>query len=350
MSITMEYRQLQALAGTHLNEIRKLYPDFDRRSKREILEKALMAVGAMTSKQPITDRKRNSPPPPTPSPIATETASAEHEQFPQGTIIQRRWIIEEPIGRGGFGSVYRAHEKQDANKKVAVKLFTKKPDVNELTVLHEVYPERLLGEGSVTRNRKKIQFIILPLYGPSLSQRHAAESYSFDELKLIVPSLFTALEEFHEAGWIHDDIKPGNIVYEDDIEGSNNVLLIDFGLAQRYSMVLNWLKRPERIGFRGTLRYASIAAHKLQPCTRRDDLESLFYTLVSLVQPLPWAKTWKETKAQQRELIGAMKVELPETEYFSKLPKNYQQWYRQVMKLSPTATPKYSAYVTLLLK
>ena len=81
-------------------------------------------------------------------------------------------------------------------------------------------------------------------------------------------------------------IKPDNIL----IGGLENdeLFLIDFGLAKKFR------NKSEHVPYRrhgmvGTVRYASINTHREIQQSRRDDLESLGYILVSLAgKRLPW--------------------------------------------------------------
>ena len=73
---------------------------------------------------------------------------------------------------------------------------------------------------------------------------------------------------------IHRDLKPSNILVDHD----EKVIIIDFGISKKY---LN--NNGEHYAFNktskfcGTVRYASIAAHKGYSQSRKDDLESIIY-------------------------------------------------------------------------
>lgn len=68
--------------------------------------------------------------------------------------------------------------------------------------------------------------------------------------------------------------------------------MLDFGLARQYTTATGEVRAPRAAaGFRGTVRYASINAHKNKEMGRHDDLWSLFYMLVEFVNgQLPWRK------------------------------------------------------------
>lgn len=68
--------------------------------------------------------------------------------------------------------------------------------------------------------------------------------------------------------------------------------MLDFGLARQYTTATGEVRAPRAAaGFRGTVRYASVNAHKNKEMGRHDDLWSLFYMLVEFVNgQLPWRK------------------------------------------------------------
>ncbi|EJD52876.1 kinase-like protein, partial [Auricularia subglabra TFB-10046 SS5] len=103
-----------------------------------------------------------------------------------------------------------------------------------------------------------------------------------------------ALRHIHVRGLIHRDIKPDNILLNAD--SLHHIYLIDYGLAARPAALrlpneLQSEKDPENMGsVLGTLSYASLNAHKGITLSYRDDLESLAYTLLSLLRRnLPWS-------------------------------------------------------------
>lgn len=105
--------------------------------------------------------------------------------------------------------------------------------------------------------------------------------------------------DLHKAGYIHRDIKPANIVMG---RGSRAglVYFVDFGLVRlwRDQRTHEPLPVTGTVKFKGTVLYASLRHHELQPCTRRDDIESLCYTLMHLYcKDLPWQVTVDEMKA-----------------------------------------------------
>ncbi|TYG61385.1 hypothetical protein ES288_D07G144000v1 [Gossypium darwinii] len=85
------------------------------------------------------------------------------------------------------------------------------------------------------------------------------------------------LEKMHSKGHVHGDVKPENFLLATKWKDSSSGLHVDYDQG------------PDM--FRGTIRYASVHAHLGRTASRRDDPESLAYTLIFLHQGrLPWQK------------------------------------------------------------
>lgn len=95
--------------------------------------------------------------------------------------------------------------------------------------------------------------------------------------------------------------------------------MLDFGLARQYLNAKGDIRSPRSAaGFRGTVRYAAVSAHKnkvrgyiveaddfihFQEMGRQDDLWSLFYMLTEFLQgQLPWRKIKDKDEVIEKHL------------------------------------------------
>ena len=95
----------------------------------------------------------------------------------------------------------------------------------------------------------------------------------------------------HDHNILHRDLKPDNLMLGDNWNNSNQIFMIDFGLAKRWKNDETGEHIPfyENVGTCGTLRYESTYSMKAMTKSRRDDLISIGYMLIYFLKgSLPW--------------------------------------------------------------
>jgi len=120
------------------------------------------------------------------------------------------------------------------------------------------------------------------------------------------------LADLHSAGVIHNDVKPQNILVQNQSSSYENFpkfYLIDFGISRLMSE-----KRPvDNQRFTGSILYCSPFIHLLKVPSPRDDLISLVYVMIHfLAGQLPWETLQKQgfSKASIFEKVKEYKQEL----------------------------------------
>jgi eukaryotic-like serine/threonine-protein kinase len=131
-----------------------------------------------------------------------------------------------PIGAGGMGEVYRAHDPR-MGRDVAIKISAERFSDR---LSREVHAVAALNHPNICHvyDVGSDYFVMELVEGPTLAERIKHAALPLDEALKIARQVGDALEAAHEKGIVHRDLKPGNIILRQD--GTAKVL--DFGLAK----------------------------------------------------------------------------------------------------------------------
>ena len=150
--------------------------------------------------------------------------------------INHRYQIQEAIKRGGQAEVYRAFDP-DLNREVALKMLHK-TDLKSPVLMNRFRRDmrilsRLNGDTIVDVYDSGIHeerpFYVMPLMeGQSLKELLERENpLPLDKALGILERIVAALEDAHQQGVIHRDLKPGNVL----LDRQGRAFLSDFGIA-----------------------------------------------------------------------------------------------------------------------
>ena len=173
-------------------------------------------------------------------------SSRKQPELAPGTVFAGRYTIEDVVGRGGMGVVYRADDKL-AKKQVALKLIRPERLAGSNAV------DRLISEGITARDIRHPNIVAVYdvgeeagqpfvsmeyLDGQSLRAWHRQKVQAREDVPLrvaarIIAEILDGLKAAHAAGVIHRDLKPENIILAGEPDDKAAPLkILDFGIAR----------------------------------------------------------------------------------------------------------------------
>ena len=196
-----------------------------------------------------------------------------------GIVLSDRYRLLELVGSGGYGSVYRAEDKQ-LRRTVAVKIGHHRTST-ELLLDEARRVAKLKHTGIVAvhdcgTHDGRLFLVFEFVEGEDLAQACRRRKLSVREKVEIVAKVAESLSAAHDLELIHRDIKPENIL----VQSSGEVLLTDFGVGCSLNDVAHG-----RVGTSGTLPYQSpeVLSGDLQLLDGRCDVYGLGVVLFELL-------------------------------------------------------------------
>ncbi len=155
-------------------------------------------------------------------------------------VLSGRYRLEDKVGEGGMGAVFVAHDTE-LDRKVAVKLLAAAL-VNDAEVLERFEREaRLMAKldhphivpvYDVGRHEGRPYIVMKLLQGDSLVGRLRAKGgFTAEETLKLMRQLASGLDYIHAQGFIHRDIKAGNIF----VSPEGHATILDFGILRQKS-------------------------------------------------------------------------------------------------------------------
>lgn len=205
------------------------------------------------------------------------------------------YVIEELVGAGGMGVVYRARD----------------PQLNRLVAIKVLSPESASDDDSYSRFLRESRLVakldephIVPVYaagevdgmpyiatrfveGGDLGrlQRAAKGPLPSARVASLVAQVADALDAAHASNLVHRDVKPANILIELNGRGREHAYLADFGVAK--PIALDATELTKKGGFVGTPDYCSPEQVNAAAVDGRADQYSLACVAFSLLTSRP---------------------------------------------------------------
>ncbi|WP_157878256.1 serine/threonine-protein kinase, partial [Streptomyces torulosus] len=164
--------------------------------------------------------------------------------------VGSKYLLEEPLGRGATGTVWRARQRETAGAEAAV------PGHPGETVAIKVLKEELAGDPDIVMRFLRERSVLLRLTHPNIVRvrdlvvegdllalvmdlidgpdlhRYLRENGPFTPVAaaLLTAQIADALAASHTDGVVHRDLKPANVLLQQDA-GQMHPMLTDFGIA-----------------------------------------------------------------------------------------------------------------------
>jgi len=274
----------------------------------------------------------------------------------QDVIVGQRFQLGRKIGAGSFGDIHLG-TNLETNEEVAVKLEAVTAKTPQLIYEAKLYT--LIGGAAGIPNihwygnEGKHNVMVLDLLGPSLEDYFEFCSYKFSlrTILRLAEQVITCIENVHAKNYLHRDIKPDNFVMGLG-KMSNQVHIIDFGLAKRYQdpETKEHIPCAEGKNLTGTAEYSSLNTHLGFEQSRRDDLESIGFMLFYFLRgELPWQGMDDLQSAEKHKRIMKKKVANPIEDLGKSFPSEFATYFNYCRSLDFVDRPDYM-YPRMILK
>ena len=213
-------------------------------------------------------------------------------EFVPDARVANRYVIHSLVGHGGMGSVYRAHDLE-LDRTVALKTIRDEMASDEAAIAR--FKKEIVLSAQVTHKNvcrvfdlgqhEDTRFLTMEfIEGETLGQRiRAGAAFTFEQIAEMMWQTAQALQAAHEAGVVHRDLKPDNIM----LDAAGKIAVMDFGIARRVGEIAT-------MGFSGTPRYSAPEQIRGDAQDRRSDLYSfglIFYEVLTGTHPFPEASS-----------------------------------------------------------
>ncbi|MEG1987261.1 MAG: Stk1 family PASTA domain-containing Ser/Thr kinase [Bacilli bacterium] len=233
----------------------------------------------------------------------------------KGQKINDRYLIIRSIGEGGMANVYLAHDVI-LDRDVAIKVlrgdlandekFVRRFQREALSASSLSHPN-IVEMYDVGEDNGTYYIVMEYVDGKTLKQLVKKRgALTLSESIDIMLQLTEGIEQAHEAGIVHRDIKPQNILIKDD----GCIKITDFGVA----MALNSTQLTQTNSVMGSVHYLPPEQASGKGCTLRSDIYSMgivFYELLTGGLPFKGDNAVEIALKHMRDTIPSVRTKNP---------------------------------------
>ena len=208
----------------------------------------------------------------------------------RGTVLGRYAILR-PIGSGGAGVVYRAYDTE-LERTVAIKVLHDDLDAQyagwllaEARSLARVEHPHVISVYDIGMDAGRLYIVMRYVAGVSMHRFVHDRSPPAHTLQRLFEEVCDGLGAVHDAGLLHRDLKPDNIM----IDEHDSAWIVDFGLAQGQHCV-----QTKSRGKSGTWQYMAPERRAGGPATTASDQYSLCSTFSEVLAREDWPRPLRD--------------------------------------------------------
>ena len=269
-------------------------------------------------------------------------------------IIFSKYKIHSLVGIGVFSQVFSVENIKNG-KLYAAKIESKKTTRSKLLKAEAYHLYELKGFGIPEiisyGHSGEYDILIQQLLGKTLKELFKKSKNKIKDVCMAGIQLLDRIEFVHSKYIVHRDIKPENfLVGKPDL---SIIYLIDFGFSKKYrsSRTKKHITFKRNKCYPGTVGFISLNGSSGIEQTRRDDLESLAYSLIYLSNgTLPWYNVKSKTFEEHQKKIYDIKKNISIEDLCKGLPKEFVIYIDYVKKLEFEEQPNYNYFLGLMKK
>jgi hypothetical protein len=254
-----------------------------------------------------------------------------------------RYRLERTLGEGGMGRVLLARDLANSDNPIALKILLPEYRHSTSGFLREFVTQRHLWHPNIPAVFE-LGFSQHPRGGevPYFTQEYCRGVpliMAIPRVKRLAEiwpwmiQILRALDYMHRAGWIHRDLKPGNVLVDMKDTSDTSTRLIDLGVASRIGAP------PEKV-FIGTPEYC---APEMLAGRRFDQRSDLYSFGLVLYEAIERRRPWKGSN--ETELLTARLKEPPPPIAHPDCPAAVEELLKELLRPKPSQRPETAAQV-----
>jgi serine/threonine protein kinase len=258
-------------------------------------------------------------------------------------MIAHKYKLIEKINEGSFGTIFKA-ENIRTKEMVAIKFENKSEQMKSLKNEARIY--QYLGKLNGFPQLKTfgttgdVNYLVMDLLGYSLQKFIKKRELSLDMVLVLGIQIIKRIQSLHNNCLLHRDIKPSNFVFGNE-DNTNKLFLIDLGFAKRYDYNGIHIEEKNIKHIVGSLNFVSINVHRHIEPSRRDDIESCIYIILTmLLGDLEW---FKETDINKMALLKRDIIN-------DNIPIFIKKMLTYIRSIDFDATPDYDYIINLMIQ